>query len=72
MTPGTAFVLIGFGIGALVVAGRAAPRGVANARGSADDLRGRAIEAQARAAIAAREARDLAARWSAAAARREI
>jgi len=67
VTPGTAIVLLGFGIGALVVAGRAEPRGVVRPQDRPEELRDRAIEAQVRAATASREARELTARWSSAA-----
>lgn len=61
MTRGTTLVLLGFGLGALILAGQSSPRAEAAPR---DALRARAIEAQRISAIATQRARDLAARWS--------
>jgi len=74
VTPGTAFVLLGFGLGALIVAGGSDPRASRQAMQTrADALRSRVLEAQNSAARASQAARDLAAQWSVAedAARRE-
>ncbi len=64
MTPGTTLVLLGFGLGALVVASQRNDRG--SHRSIADDatLRARAIEAQQISARASQRARELAALWS--------
>jgi HD-like signal output (HDOD) protein len=65
MTPGTALVLLGFGLGALIVVGRSNPRALPlSPREQADTLRKRALEAQRCAARASQLARDLAARWT--------
>ena len=61
MTAGTALVLIGFGLGALIVAGRPRLRSPRDA----NILRSRALAAPRAAARAAQIARDLTARWAA-------
>lgn len=65
MNATTAFVLLGFGLGALVMVNGAAQR-EPSLRTRADDLRQRALEAQRISARASQSARDAAARWSAA------
>lgn len=67
MTVGTALVLLGFGVGALVVAGRprSSPRvATPTQRDQTEMLRERAEEAQRRSARESQLARDLAAQWS--------
>lgn len=63
MTPGTALVLLGFGLGAWMMAIQSTPQTTASPRERADDLRTRAIEAQRRSAIASQVARDLTSQW---------
>lgn len=60
MTSGTALVLLGFGLGALIMAGQSATA----PRSSTDELRARVLEAQRISAAASRRARELAALWS--------
>jgi len=74
MTTGTALVLLGFGVGALIGAGQAAPREPQSPRARADALRERAAFAQQSSARASHHARELTAMWSDAenAARREV
>lgn len=64
MTPATALVLLGFGVGALVVADRTALRERAPLR--ADTLREQAVRAQEASARASRRARELMDQWIAA------
>lgn len=64
MTSATALVLLGFGIGALVVADHAASRGPRSLRESADTFRTLARQAQERSAATAQRARELANQWS--------
>jgi hypothetical protein len=64
VTRGTVLTLLGFGLGAFLVAGQSSPRAAASPRESADALRARAIEAQRISAIASQRARELAAQWS--------
>jgi len=76
VTPGAVIVLLGFGLGALVVAGQSSPRGATESsspRERADALRAKTIQAQQASARASRTARELMAAWSAAedAARKE-
>jgi hypothetical protein len=72
VTPASALVLIGFGVGALAVAGRGVSR-APSLRAQADMLREQTRQAQLNSAQASLHARELAARWSALedAARRE-
>lgn len=61
------FVLLGLGVGAIVLAGRALQPGMdLSPHVRAELLRTRAIEAQRRADRAAQEARELTERWAAA------
>jgi hypothetical protein len=67
VTPGTALVLLGFGLGALVVVGGSGTRDIRvseSPRERADALRSRTIEAQAISARASQAARDLMDQWS--------
>lgn len=66
MSPATALVLLGFGLGALVVADRSSPRGPLSLRASTDALRAQTVQAQELAAQASRRARELMDQWIAA------
>jgi hypothetical protein len=67
VTPATALVLLGFGVGALVVADRAvAPSGQLSLRARADALRAQASSAQDASARWSARARKLMDQWSAA------
>jgi hypothetical protein len=74
LTSSLALVLLGFGVGVLVVAGRSNPHtATLTPREHTEMLRARAEDAQQRSAHASQLARDLMAQWSVAenAARRE-
>ncbi len=65
MTSATALTLLGFGLGALLVAGNQPdPRGPRTLRERAGALRGRALAAQQNSARASLLARELTACWS--------
>lgn len=66
MSTTTALVLLGFGVGALVVADHARSRGSLSLRDRADALRAQTSRAQETSASASRRARELMDQWSAA------
>lgn len=63
MTRGTTLVLLGFGLGALLVANRGTTREDPRAPSRVNQLRARAIEAQRTSAMASRRAREVTALW---------
>lgn len=66
MSPATALVLLGLGLGALVVADRASPRVARPLRERAVVLQQQATRAQEASALSSRRARELVDQWSAA------
>lgn len=66
MTPATALVLLGFGLGALVVADRTSPREPQSLQARADTLREQTSRAQEVSARASQRARELMDQWIAA------
>jgi hypothetical protein len=63
MTTGTAFILLDFGLGALLVAKQGSPREDPRAPSLNEELRARAIEAQRASARASQRSRELTSRW---------